>query len=118
MTIAPVYDKQYRIDHGYELPARPGHMCITGPDYSAGSLLDKEPKHELTLAEELELLDLKKKKEEEKAAVHEAAKARRRARWAEKRAIEIAAKAELSKLNKARGLRNKLNHTGPIYDII
>lgn len=71
--IPPEYDRWYRILHGYELPARPAHLCITAPEYSVSSTLLGSDTVEHTVEE----LDAMEAKQAEKEAAREALEVKR-----------------------------------------
>ena len=106
--IAPEYNKEHRILNGDQLPARPGYLCILGPDYSCVNNMLHE--HWMYGGDD-DLLDAKLLEIEEKKAarevIAEAKRQKRRDDTIERRKVEKLIKEERAKQNKLKGFTGK-----------
>ena len=99
---APEYDKAYRRAMGYDLPARPAHLCILGPDYATRSRMSKALAEESP--EEHDAMLAKKAADlAEREAIREAKREEGRKATRERVAAERAMREAVSKANKKTG---------------
>lgn len=105
-VIAPEYDKAYRRAMGYDLPARPAHLCILGPDYSCRCKLSKEALEALP-DDDPEILAAKEKTLADAKAAREAKAEARRQATRERQAKEKAEREAKARANKKKGYHGK-----------
>lgn len=101
-VVAPEYNKAYRRAMGYDLPARPAHLCILGPDYAARSRMSKALAEE-SPEEHDEKLEKLAEEQAEREVAREAKREEGRKATRERVAAEKAMREEVSKANKKTG---------------
>lgn len=108
-VIAPEYNKAHRIKNGDQLPARPGSLCILGPDYSCVNNMLHEHWMYGSLDEDIldaRLLEAERKKQE-REVIAEAKRQKRRDDTIERSKISKLLQEERAKQNKIKGFKKK-----------